>query len=74
MCFFSARKAQYLYSVFNDKLYLYLAQKYKKGFVNRACIQMFKPHTHTLYILRLCTNIVYIFVFILQMKNTTTTK
>ena len=44
MCFITARKAQYLFSVFNDKLYVYLAQKYKKGFVNRAFIQMFKQY------------------------------
>jgi hypothetical protein len=37
--------------------------------VNLSFVPVFKPHTHTLYILRHCTNIVYVFSLLAKCDN-----
>jgi hypothetical protein len=39
---------------------MYSVQNWKKISVNLAFIPVFKPHTRTVYILKHCTDIVYI--------------
>jgi len=40
-----------------------ICRKTRKSLVTLAVILVLKPHTHKLYILRHCTNIVYIYIF-----------
>jgi hypothetical protein len=50
----------------NHLLLLLFGTKLKTGSMNLAFIPVFKPHTHKLYILRHCTNIVYIYMTIID--------